>query len=288
MNLNIKELYEIKDLIDIHELFKKNIYNCFLYFDYIILDDDINEKDYKANIINKICGDKELINKIIEKIINEMVKIKGQFSFCEYIFQNNSFETQKDFIDILYSELKEEFYNFMSKIILNSEKLTILSSLTKKLPSCSKTICYNFLKDFDFDFSKEIEKYTGYNKINIFTKLNLPSFKSINFIKDIIEIDINNYINEYLREETRIRSFENPSVIILGVWVGNWENLKQKENLVDEFFMKENNNLNDPRFREIKKEIEKFFFVPNKQVIDYVKNFIIKDKFLRSFEGENK
>ena len=66
------------------------------------------------------------------------------------------------------------------------------------------------------------------------------------------------------------------------------EESETKENLVDEFFMKENNNLNDPRFREVKKEIEKFFSVPNKQVIDYVKNFIIKDKFLRTFEGENK
>jgi hypothetical protein len=40
--------------------------------------------------------------------------------------------------------------------------------------------------------------------------------------------------------------------------------------------MEENNNLNDPRFLDVKKEIEKFILLPNKKVIDYMKNIIIK------------
>lgn len=52
--------------------------------------------------------------------------------------------------------------------------------------------------------------------------------------------------------------------------------------------MEENNNLNDPRFLDVKKEIEKFILLPNKKVIDYMKNIIIKYTILRTFEENDK
>ena len=43
------------------------------------------------------------------------------------------------------------------------------------------------------------------NKIKVWTKLNLPSIKSIEYIKKVIESDTNQYIEEYLEEEKNIR-----------------------------------------------------------------------------------
>ena len=288
LGLNIKELYENKELIDTQELFREEIYNCFQKIKYIFKDNILDENKYKSTIILNIYNNKELINKIVEKIINEMEKSKEQINFCENIFRNNSFETQENFINIFSFELKNLFVNSMNKLIINSEKLSILSSLTKNLPSCSKTIWYNLFNDFDF--SGEINKNIYSNNIKIFTKLNLPSFKSINFINDIIEIDTNKYIDEYLREETKIRVLYEPSEILFVTHNESidTEEYEIKKNLIEEFFMEDNNNLNKPRFQDVKKELEKFIFLPNKQVIDYMKNLIIKDKFLKSFEERDK
>ena len=175
----------------------------------------------------------------------------------------------------------------MDKFIINSEKLSILSSyLSKTLLNCTKKFWLNLLKEFDF--SEKIGKYLKQNKIKIWTKLNLPSFKTVNFIKSIIENDYNGYIDEYLKEEITIRFLNEPSEIILDLYHSlDSEECEMKENLVNNFFEKDNNNLNDPTFNCVRKELEKFF-VPNKQVIEYVKNSIQKDKFLRSFDGEHR
>ena len=115
--LNIKELYENKELIDTQELFREEIYNCFQKIKYIFKDNILYENKYKSTIILNIYNNKELINKIVEKIINEMEKSKEQINFCENIFRNNSFETQENFINNFIFSYKKLTFLFENNLV---------------------------------------------------------------------------------------------------------------------------------------------------------------------------
>jgi hypothetical protein len=67
----------------------------------------------------------------------------------------------------------------------------------------------------------------------------------------------------------------------------NEEEVEEKKNLVDEFFLEENSNIEDPKYENVKEEINKFF-VPNNQVINFLKNQIEKDIFIKSLDGESR
>lgn len=98
----------------------------------------------------------------------------------DYIFENNSFESDMDFISILSNELEQKFIKYFNKFIINSEKSAILSSLSKYLPESTKKIWENLLESFDF--SREIINNLKSNKIKVWTKLNVSSIKSIKSI----------------------------------------------------------------------------------------------------------
>ena len=138
----------------------------------------------------------------------------------------------------------------------------------------------------EFDFTKEINNNLKSNKIKVWTKLNLPSINSINQIRKIVESDSNGYIKRYQEEETNIRDLIQPGDIIEDD-DENEEEVEEKKILVNEFFMEENNNIEDPKFENVKEEINKFF-IPNNQVINFLKNQIEKDIFIKSFESENR
>ena len=253
LNLNLDGFFN-EFFKNLDEIFKDNLYSCFSTIQYKIQDNLIEEGKYCLNIIESIFNNEKLINKIIKRIINEMAKNQKPLYFCKHIFENNKFQTKKCFINILIDELENEFIENMKKFIINSEKISILSSLSKSLPQCAKKIWLNLLEEFDF--SGKVNTHIKSNKIKIWTKLNLPSFNSINFVKSIIENDYNRYIDEYLKEETSIRFFNEPSEIILYLYISmEPEECEMKENLVNEFFEEDNNDLNDPTFECVREEI---------------------------------
>ena len=299
MGQSIRELYENKKLIDIDELFKYELFICFQKIDYSFQDKEVNQNDYINDIIGKILDDENLMNRIKNRIINEIEKIqnvqenyeneeinnyKEKGNIFDNIFENNSFESRIDFISLLAYELEQKFTNYLTKFIVNSEKLSILSSLSKNLPKCGKSIWGKLLDEFNF--CEEINNNLKSNKIKVWTKLNLPSKDSIKKIEKIIKSDANGYFKSYLEQENRIRECSLPSDIIEND-DENEDIDEERINLVNEFFIEDSNNIEDERFENVKEDIKKFF-VPKAQAINFIKNQIEKDKFIQSFEPENK
>ena len=306
MNQNIKELFSNTKLIDVHELFSNELFCCFQKIEYIFQDDTVDQKDYVNNIINIILNDEALINKIIERIINEIEKNyelkeqkenkneiileneenKKNKNIFDDILEKNAFETSIDFVSILSYELKRIFIDYLNKFIINSEKLTILSSLSKPLPRYAIKIWKNFLNTIDFN--REINDNLKSNKIKLWTKLNLPSIKSIDFIKNIIESDSEQLIAKYLEEEKEIRDCEFPEEIVQ-IEDDNEEieeeDIEEKKKLVKEFFMNDNNDIYDHKFQKAREDIEQFF-VPKQQEINYIKKQIEKDSFIKLLEND--
>ena len=98
--------------------------------------------------------------------------------------------------------------------------------------------------------------------------------------------DANGYIKKYQEDETNIRDLAEPGDIIEDD-DENEEEVEEKKILVNEFFFEEDNNIEDQKFENVKEEINKFF-VPNDQVINFLKNQIEKDIFIKKLEGENR
>ena len=300
INQNLKELYSNQKLIDVHELFKEELFGCFQKIDYSFQGDE--QKDYIDNIINYILSDENLIKKIIERIIDEIgknqetneeedeiISDRGKNNFFNNIFEKNSFESDMDFISIVIKELKELFIKYLNKFIINSEKLSILSSLSKALKEDAKNVWITLLNNFDF--SKEINDNLKSNKIKIWTKLNLPSISTIEYIKNIIESDNEQLIGAYLEEEKEIRECDEPGDIIQtdddDENEEGEEELEEKKKLLNEFFSKDNNDKNDTKYRKVKEDIEKFF-LPKNKVVNYLSKKIEKDDFIKTFKGDNK
>ena len=304
MTKNIKELYENTDLIDLDEIFKTELYYSFQKINYVFQDLSTDQNEYIRIIIENILNDSNLTKTIKKRIIDEIEKIqytqkeknneinniKEKSNIFDNIFENKNFDFNKDFVSILSKELEEKFIQYLTKFIINSEKKMILSSLSKKLPECSKTIWNKLLNEFDF--TQNVNNNLKSNKIKVWTKLNLPSNNSINQIKKIIENDNNGYINDYLMQERTIRNCEIPEEIMdydedEDDDEEDDDQREEKKKLLKEFFENENNNIEDEKFQNAKDEIKKFF-IPDNKVIDYIKNQIEKDLFIKSFDEKEK
>ena len=293
MNKSIGELYENTNLIDIDEIFKTELFYSFQKIQYLFQDQDISKEQnsYIEKIINKILNDPNLTKIIKKRIIEEIEnnqhlqerENENKNNIYENIFENNIFEINKDFISILTTELEQQFIKYLTIFIVNSEKQTIFSSLSKDLPLCAKKIWENMLNEFNF--TGNVNNNLKSNKIKIWTKLNLPSNKSITQIKKIIESDSNGYIRSYLEQENAIRDCDVPEDILNEY--DEEEEDEDKKRLINEFFLIENNNLEDPKFENAKEEIKKFF-VPKNQVVNFLENQIEKDIFIKSFDEKNK
>ena len=302
INQKIRVLYRNKQLIDIYELFRDELFSCFQKIEYLFQDDSIEQKYYIENIINMVLGNENLIKKILVRIFNEIDKTQNiideekddeneireetKNTFYDNIFEKNFSDIDIDFVSIISNELNQLFIKYLNKFIINSEKLTILSSLSKKLPKSAKNIWENLLNDFDF--SKEINDNLKSNKIKVWTKLNLPSIKSIENIKNSIESDTDQLIATYLEQEKEIRECNEAADIVENDEENEEteEEIDEKKKLVNDFFSKDNNNIDASKYR-LAKETIKEFFVPKKNVINYVKKQIEKDNFIKSLRGKD-
>lgn len=92
---------------------------------------------------------------------NENIKEKG--NIFDNIFENNPFETNIDFISILFLELEQKFTKYLTKFIINSEKQSILSSLSRDLPNNVRDIWTILLKEFKF--TNDVNNNLKSNKI---------------------------------------------------------------------------------------------------------------------------
>jgi uncharacterized protein (UPF0297 family) len=214
MEQNIVDIYNQNILVNIDELFRNELYYCFQKIKYSFQDKSIDQNEYINKIINKILDDNELMTKIKNKIIKEIeinqnireedvenAKEKG--NIFDNIFENNSFETNTDFISLLTSELEQKFSKNLTKFIINAEKQSILSSLSRDLKDNVRKIWETLLEQFDF--TNNVNNNLKSNSIKVWTKLNLPSINSINQIKKVVESDANGYIKKYQEQETNIR-----------------------------------------------------------------------------------
>ena len=291
MNKNIRELYENTNLINIDKIYKTELYYSFQKIQYLFQDNSIEQNIYIEKIINKILNDPYLMMTIKKKIIeqiesNQTLQEKENEqnnNIYDNIFENNTFEINKDFISMLNTELEQQFIKYLTIFIVNSEKQTILSSLSKDLPICAKKIWEKMLNEFEF--IGNVNNNLKSNKIKIWTKLNLPSNNSITQIKKIIESDSNGYIRSYLEKEKAIRDCDFPEDILNEY--DDEEEDEDKKRLINEFFLIEENNIDDPKFENVKEEINKFF-LPNNLVVNFLKNQIEKDIFIKSFDVKNK
>ncbi len=294
MEQSIEEIYYNNSLINTDELLKNELYYCFQKINYLFQDKSADQNDHINKIINTILDNNELMIKIKNRIIKEIQKIqkiqeeeneniKEKGNVYDNIFENNQFETNIDFISLLSYELEQKFTKHLTKFIVNSEKHSILSSLSRDDQSNNVKIIWEKLLD-EFDFTKDVSNNLKSNKIKVWTKLNLPSINSINQIKKIIESDANGYIKKYYEQETTIRYCDLPEDIIEDD-DENEEEIEEKKNLINEFFFEENNNIEDPKFENVKEDINQFF-VPKNTVVNFLKNQIEKDILIKSFKGE--
>jgi hypothetical protein len=65
------------------------------------------------------------------------------------------------------------------------------------------------------------------------------------------------------------------------------EEIKEKKKLINDFFSTNDSNKEDPKYENIKDEINEFF-VPNNEVINFLRNQIEKDILIKSFDSKNK
>jgi len=309
LNKNLNEIYNDKMLINLNEIVHNELYNCFKKISYSFDNESIKENEYIGTAINFISSNKNIMEKIITLIIkeiekkqqneleeNDISKEAKSWNIYEFIFENNYFQTNEDYLSIFRNALEERFISFLNKFIINAEKLSIFSSLISKknLPENAKAIWENLLEEFNF--SIKVNEKLQSNKIKLLTDLNLPSTESIKLFKKLLEKDS---IKEYLEDENTIRKCKRPGDII--IIKENEEDLENEENeeneeiediitekkeLINEFFDKKDNDINDPKFESVKENINKFN-VPSNKLVNDMKNQIEKDKFIKKLKDKN-
>ena len=265
-----KELF-YSSLINIEDEFLNNIYSIFTTIEYIFEEKNINPNQYIQENINILLSNNELKKNIIERVVDKITKEEKIF---DSIFRNQNFD-DKEFVSMIIKELKEKFIYYLSKFIVNSEKIGFIYFHSKQHLNFSKEIWENYLKDKDY-FSEDISFNVQGNKINVFSS-NLPSYRSIKEIRKIIELRK----NEYLNEEKRIRYFNLPSDLLYDLSGDkkideNSEEFIRKQKLIDEFFQDINQNINDYKYANIKDLIKIYFIFPKENLVNSLVNILKK------------
>ena len=262
-----KDLF-YSSLINVEKEFEKKIYSVFTTIEYIFEDKTIIPKEYIQNIINVLLKDNELRKDIIDTIIN---KISEKEKIYDSIFRNHNFE-DKAFISMIVKELKEKFYEYLVKFIVNSEKCGFIFFKSKIInySDLSEEIWDEYIKKYDFFKDLGIQG----NKI-ILTSYNLPSNDSIKTIRKIIDIRK----NEYKEEENKIRNFIFPSDLLYDEEIEeNSEEFKRKEKLINEYFKNNQQNLNSHKYASIKDLIKLYFVLPKEDLVNYLVKLLKQDE----------
>ena len=265
-----KELY-FSSLLNIEEEFLKNLYPAFITIEYLTNDKDFISNQYIQELINFILDDKELMNSIINIVVN---KIEEKENIFDIIFKNYNFE-DKEFTYLLVKGLKDKFKQYLIKFIVNSEKYGFLSFHYKKYSGLSEEIWKKYLSNLDF-FENEINLNPEGNKINLESD-NLPSNDLIKNIRKVIDIRK----NEYQEEESKIRSFSQPSDLLFEIYEEEEENSPEyieKEKLINEYFEDNEENRLSIKYESVKNLIESYFIFPKKDLIDYILKILHQDE----------
>ncbi len=265
-----KDLF-YSSLINVEKEFEKKIYSIFTTIEYIFEDKTIIPKEYIQKIINVLLKDNELRKDIINTIIN---KISEKEKIYDSIFRNHNFE-DKAFISMIVKELKEKFYEYLLKFIVNSEKCGYIFFKSKIInyTDLSKEIWNKFIKNYDFFKDLGIQG----NKI-ILKSYNLPSNDSIKTIRKIIDIKK----NKYKEEENKIRNSIFLSDLLYDEKMDeNSEEFNSKEKLINEYLKNNQQNLSDVKYSSIKDLIKLYFVLPKEDLVNYLVKLLKEDELYK-------
>jgi len=270
LNLKTKELYN-SSLINIEKQFKKKIYPVFTTIEYSFEDKKIKTDEYINNNIHLLLNNKELKEEILQKIVN---KIDEKEKIYETIFRTYNFENY-DFASLISKELKEKFYEYLVKLIINYEKTGYFYSLSQKHSQLTKQIWRDYLNSFDI-FGGNINMNIQGNKINVIFNY-LPSQ---NFIKNIRKI-VNVRKNEYQSQENNIRNFSQPSDLLYDEYDEDQD--EEKKKLINDYFRENEINKENIKYDSIRNYIKKYFIIPKDDLVDNLINVLKETKYY----GEN-
>ena len=172
-------------------------------------------------------------------------------------------------------KLKETFFKYLVKIIVNLEKIGYIYSYPNIKSDKKKIkIWEEYLAQFDI-FERDINMNFQGNKIDV--KLNTLPLDSIIYIQKII----NSKKDEYQEQENRVRKLILPSDLLKDISSEDEEDepeYKEKEKLINEYFKDKEENKKDLKYEIIMKYIEEYFDFPKDELVDKIISKI-KDPF---------
>ena len=208
LNLNNKELFKRKDMINIEEQMKIIIYEIFATIDYQFknLDGDNLKQNYIETISGKLLENKSMCNRLIELAIKLLEEDDDIVK--DIFYENNLFEKfDIDFISVVSKFMKEKFKDKLSKIIVNCERNSILSNLIlHNNPEVNSNLK---MKLFDYyvpkmNLNKNVSKENLGNKVELSLGLNIHW--SIDIYKSLInKCNGNKLIEDFKTNETDLR-----------------------------------------------------------------------------------
>ena len=236
-----KEIFDIKQLIDLEKEIKDYIYILFSSLKYDIKNklDNFNNDDYRKRIMENIITNNKLKDKINLVFYKEIDKIDN---ILFLIFKNPDIvkkDIDIDFISIIKYFQKYTIQNILTKVIIKCEKEQIISFLLN-----NENINDEFLKTcFDIYFEQfeleeeEVKFEIENNKIQILLGINIPGIiqiyeKIILFINDLKEEfilneeKIKNKINEEEELKNLSTDFQNKQENLINKIVNEFKKYK--------------------------------------------------------------
>ena len=187
LNKNNKELFKIKELIDVDSLFEKNINSNFLKIDYQIQNISIyeNNENYINELIKKLLEKNDFTKKIKETILNLCENNENLFN--NFFNKNNFIYDELDLFTILSKYIINKYDENFLKLIIFLETDNALSSILMNNNKNDKEIYSILINIFENYFNNnikhineiQIENKTSSNKIKIIVGNNIPYLKNL-------------------------------------------------------------------------------------------------------------
>ena len=294
-----KEVFEIKELIDLDKEIKENIYSSFSSIKYNFKNkiDNINNSDYQKNITQKIISNKKFQEKI-KSIMEKQIINSNNIAFTLFKDPNG---LKKDDIDFISGIKKLQLYTLkiiLTKVIVKCERDNIFSYLMKEEEN------KNDLKNEFFDKYFELlelgeEKPSleiNSNDVQILLGINIPGSKPV--LENIIQY-VNTLKEDFYNNEDRIRNYdddENKLEKNLRNYESKEQNLINK--VVNEFKkydifkkyeeLEKENNLNEEYINDIYQDYYILFLGNQFNDINYSQLFLVLNILKEKKYGENK
>jgi len=216
-NINIQEIYEAtaielfmnKNLINLEEEFKKDLFHAFTLISYKIkINFSTIEKDeYVEKLCSYINNNKDLIANIQDLILKKIKNIKD--NIIMKIFSNNNFEMNDiDFISIISKYLKSIYNEGLIRTLVQFEEYNILSTMFLNEKEGENENFKDIYQDYIDKFDNTFRGYSNFSqtvKIDLILGVSYPCIISI---FNRINAYTNTLIGYYLENENKLRRNE--------------------------------------------------------------------------------